>query len=152
DGVLTLSGERTEVRIQTTYVPVDPAGQSTTTQESKEDTMPQIEETRLRQLEADASRATVLETEKTEAVKRAEEAERKLAEARQSANTAVAQRVVREAFDAAGVAAPKTAARIAASAPLTESGAVDEEALKIAAEESAAELAESSGTGSPRGL
>ncbi len=114
--------------------------------------MPQIEEARLRQLEADASRATVLETEKDALTQRAEEAERKLAESVKAANAAVAARVVAEAFEAAGLVAPKTAERIAANAPLTESGTVDAEALKTIAEESAAELAEARGEGTPRGV
>lgn len=147
-----LSGDRTEVRVETSYVPVDPTGQSTTTQESEEDTMPQIEEARLRTLEADAGRVPTLENERDTAVQRAEEAERQLAEARKSANAAIAQRVVAEAFDAHDVDAPKTAARLAANAPLTESGEVDTEALKTIAEESAAELAEASGAGTPRGI
>lgn len=136
-----------------TSVPSRPAGQSTAT-ESQEDTMAttQIEESRLAQLEKDAGRATALESERAAAVQRAEEAEAKLAEARKTANTAVAERVVREAFDAAGVTAPKTITRLAASAPLTDTGDVDEAALKTAAEESAAELAEGQGAGRVRGF
>ncbi len=165
DVATALTGERTEVRAQTTYVPVAatadeatsvpsrPAGQSTAT-ESQEDTMAttQIEESRLAQLETDAGRATALESERAAAVQRAEKAEAKLAEALKTANQATAERVVREAFDAAGVTAPKTVTRIAAAAPLTESGDVDTDALKTAAEESAAELAEASGAGRVRGF
>jgi hypothetical protein len=151
DVATALTGERTEVRAQTTYVPVDPAGQSNP-QESEEDTMPQIEEARLRQLEEAHGRVPTLESERDAERQRADTAEAKLAEALKTANTAVAEKVVREAFDAAGVTAPKTVARLAASAPLTEAGAVDEAALKTAAEESAAELAEASGAGRVRGF
>ncbi|MCV2395930.1 hypothetical protein OEB99_16565 [Actinotalea sp. M2MS4P-6] len=79
DMSVQLTGERIEVRPTTTYVPVNPAGQSTTTQESEEDTMPQIEEARLRQLEEDAGRVTTLTTERDTAVTRAEVAEKALA-------------------------------------------------------------------------
>lgn len=151
DVATALTGQRTEVRAQTTYVPVTPAGQSTT-QESEEDTMPQIEEARLRQLEEADRRVPTLESERDAERDRADRAEAKLAEARKTANAAVAERVVREAFDAAGVTAPKTVARLAAAAALTESGEVDEAALKTAAEESAAELAEASGAGRVRGF
>lgn len=69
-----LTGERIEVRVSTQYVPVGSAGQSNT-QESKEDTMPQIEEARLRQLEEDAGRVTALESTIESEKKRAELAE-----------------------------------------------------------------------------
>lgn len=142
----TLEGVAYEVAIQTTYVPVAPAGLSTT-QESEEDTMPQIEEARLRQLEADATRATALETQLAEARSTAETAQAELAESRRTANTETALRIVSEAFSEAQVIAPKTAARIAANAPLTESGVVDTEKLTQLAQESAAELAEARGDG-----
>lgn len=147
-----LTGDRVEVHVRTEYVPVTPAGQSTTTQESEEDTMPQIEEARLRQLEADAGRVTALESERDTAVRERDEARQELAEARTVANTATAERIVREAFDAAGVNAPKTAARLAAHPVLTEDGTVDEDAMKTAAEEAAAELAEAAGAGQVRGF
>lgn len=142
-----LAGARIEVTVRTEYVPVAPAGQSTTTQESQEDTMPQIEEARLRQLETDASRATELETQLAEARQREEAAATQLAEARRVANEATAVRIVNEAFTEANVTAPRTAARIAAGAPLNESGVVDEDALRAAAQEAAAELAEAGGAG-----
>ena len=142
----TLEGDAVEVVIQTSYVPVGPAGQSTT-QESEEDTMPQIEEARLRQLEADATRATVLETQLAEARAQNEKATQELAEARRKTNAETASRIVTEAFSAVDVTAPKTVARLAASAPLTESGLVDEDALTQLAKESAAELAEARGDG-----
>lgn len=82
-------GDSTEVRPITSYVPtgeaneaephnppVSPAGFN---EESEEDTMPQIEESRLAQLEADAGRATTAESERTAAVERAEAAEAALA-------------------------------------------------------------------------
>lgn len=167
DIATALTGDRTEVRVRTEYVPVTqqaeeatpsvpsrPAGQSTANESTQEDTMAttQIEEGRLAQLEKDAGRAPVLESERDAALKERDEAREALVEARKTANAATAERVVREAFDAVGVTAPKTAARLAERAPLTESGVVDEDALKTAAEESAAELAEASGAGTVRGM
>lgn len=65
DAVVTLSTDTpVEVTRRTEYVPVSPAGGTTTTTESEEDTMPQIEEARLRQLEADAGRASAAESER----------------------------------------------------------------------------------------
>lgn len=67
---VALSGDRTEVRVSTTYVPVnDPAGR-TTTEESKEDTMPhiQIEESEHRRLLDEAGRVATLTQERDTAV------------------------------------------------------------------------------------
>lgn len=117
--VIALTGTRVEVRIQTSYVPVQQATQVTTApaaegatspthippvapagsnpQESEEDTMPQIEEARLRQLEEAAGRVQTLESERDAAVQRATDAEAALAEAntRSTARPVVA-RVVAE--------------------------------------------------------
>lgn len=79
DLIVALTGDRVEVTQHTTYVPVDPAGQSTTTQESQEDTMPDIEEARLRQLEEAHGRVPALEAERDAATTRAEAAEQQLA-------------------------------------------------------------------------
>lgn len=154
----SLEGTRTEVTIRTEYVPVTPAGLSNT-HESEEDPMPQIEEARLRQLEADASRATAVEAQLAEARAQSEKdqatlttTQALLAEARTTANTATATRIVNEAFTEALVTAPATAALVARNAPLTEAGIVDEEALKIAAQEAAAEMAAAGGAGKVRGL
>jgi hypothetical protein len=144
-----LTGEREEVKIVTTYVPVAPAGQSTPTQEA---VMPQIEEARLRALETDAGRVPVLETERDAALQRAEEAEKRATTALATANKASAARIVGEAFSTAGVTAPKTIERLAESFPTTEDGTVDEDALRTLAEESAAEIAEASGVGGVRNL
>lgn len=74
DGLsVTLTGAPVEVRPVTTYVPVAQAGQeSTTTQEAH---MPQIEESRLAELEAAAARVATLETDLAEATERATRAE-----------------------------------------------------------------------------
>jgi hypothetical protein len=94
DSGVTLSGEPTKVRAETRYVPVDPAA-DTTTQESQEDTMPQIEEARLGQLEEAAGRVPTLESERDAASQRATVAESKLAqlEAKDTARPVVAAKV-----------------------------------------------------------
>lgn len=77
DGTYELTGDRTEVTIHTQYVPVDPAGQSTTTEESEEDPMTTpVEEARLRQLEEDAGRVQTLESERDTAREKLTDAER----------------------------------------------------------------------------
>lgn len=68
-----LVGNPVEVRVRTQYVPVNPAGSNA--QESTEDPMPNIEEARLRQLEEDAGRVQTLESERTAALERAQQAE-----------------------------------------------------------------------------
>ncbi len=134
DGTALLSGERTEVNVRTTYVPVLPAGQSTTT-ESQGGTMPEIEEARLRQLETDASRVPTLESERDTAVSERDEARRVLAEhdARQAARPIVAE-VLAEAQVPAATLVRVTESLVTA-APLTDTGALDEAALRTAATE-----------------
>lgn len=125
-----LTGDRVEVKVSTQYVPVTPAGQSTT-EESEEDTMPQIEEARLRELEEAAGRVSTLESERDEARTERDEARRDAAEA--NARTAAGDRArtrVREAN--ADLPAP-TVDRIVAEAlrdvPLTDAGELDEAAF-----------------------
>lgn len=169
DVATALTGERTEVRVQTSYVPVtaaesgptsvpaSPAGQSTAT-ESKEDTMATIpvEERELATLKADAGRAPVLESERDAALQRAEEAERKLAasEARTKFRPAAAavvnaseslppvirQRVIDQVVEA--IEPDATAETVKAAA----------EAARTNAEAEAAAIAEMYGVGRPRGL
>lgn len=64
----TLTGDRTEVRVVTTYQPVN-SGQT------QEAAMPQIEESRLTELTEAEKRVGVLEAERDAAIKRAEDAE-----------------------------------------------------------------------------
>jgi hypothetical protein len=173
DDVATdLIGPRTEVRVQTTYVPVDaapaaadeaaslptsPAGQSTAT-ESQEDTMAttQIEESRLAQLETDAGRATALESERAAAIERAEKAEAKLAAVETRAKL---RPVVSQVIDASETMPAAMKARVinatveALGADATEDTAkAAAEAARTAGETEAAEIAEAFGVGTPRGL
>lgn len=167
NAVVAFSGAPVEVRAETTYVPVDPAGQSTP-QESEEDTMPQIEESRLAQLEADAGRVQTLEAERaattarvTEAEERAATAERALAEA--TARTTATTHARARVLEANATLPTATVERIVEAATrtvaLTESGQLDTAALNTAtdaartAEESyLAGLAEAAGVGSITGF
>lgn len=94
DSGVALSGDPTEVRAETTYVPVDPAA-DTPTQESQEDTMPQIEEGRLAQLEEAAGRVSTLESERDAARQEADQLKAQVAEsiARTAARPIVAAKV-----------------------------------------------------------
>lgn len=127
-----------------TDVPSRPAGQSTAT-ESQEDHMAttQIEESRLAQLETDAGRATVLESER-------DTARKELAEAHAAVDTATAGRIVAEAdvdFDEL-----QTAGLIASAPRVAESGRLDADAFTKVVAEHAAKIAESKGAGSVRGF
>lgn len=111
DMSVTLDGQHFEVRPVTTFHPVTPAGPTPT----KEAYMPQIEEARLNELTQAADRVPTLESERDAAVKRADEAEARIAAAETAAyeaqvNTALAastlpeqaQARVRESLTAGG--------------------------------------------------
>ncbi|WP_224279124.1 hypothetical protein [Nocardioides lacusdianchii] len=160
DGAVTLTGERTEVRTVTTYVPVARPG-STTTEESEEDTMPNIEESELTRLREDAGRVTALEERATTAEQRAITAERERDQlrARESAITHARSRVT-----TANAALPtSTVDRIVEAAtrtvPLTEAGQLDTTALDTAVDAARtteetylAGLAEAAGAGRVSGF
>lgn len=133
DSGVTLSGDPIEVRPETTYVPVDPAA-DTPTQESQEDTMPQIEEGRLSQLEEAAGRVPTLESERDAAVQRATAAEAALAqaEARQAARPAVAAKVAESKVLGARTQS-RVVESIVAALPVAD-GKVADEALTAAVE------------------
>lgn len=143
-----------------TDVPVNPAGQSNT-QESEEDTMPQIEEARLRELEEAAGRVTTVEAERDSERQAREAAERELAAER--ARGAAERHARSRVTEANSALAPATVDRIVTTAtatvPLTESGQLDTAALDTAVDEARtaeetylAGLAESAGTGRVRGF
>lgn len=167
DVATALTGDRVEVRVQTTYVPVTapttesapsvpsrPAGR--TTEESEEDAMPQIEEARLRQLETDAGRATVLESERDTALKERDAAkaelatERKRTELRPTIAHVVAES---EALPAAlrDELVGHVVESITADDTTDTAKAKATEALK-AEETRVAAIAEMLGAGKPRGL
>lgn len=160
DGMPTaLTGARIEVRVSTTYVPVVPAGQSTTT-ESQGATMGKIEvdEAEYRTV---TSRVTALEAERdTEKASRLE-AERKLAESSARTN---AEKFARKRVLEANQALPATTVdRIVRESltdvKLTAEHTLDESAFgtvvddaKTAEESYLAGLAEAAGAGSIRGF
>lgn len=163
DGAVALGdGDPIEVRARTEYVPVTPAGQSTTTQESEEDTMPQIEEARLRQLEADAGRVQTAEEARTAAEQRAQAAERELQESR--ARDA-ARPIATEVIGASESLPPSTRTRLVEAAVtgvstshVGEDGTLDDvafrtacEAARTQAETELAEAFEAAGAGKPTG-
>jgi hypothetical protein len=147
-GAVQLVGEWTEVRVVTSYVAVDTAtteqtahvpatrpDSTTTTQESKEDTMPQIEEARLRQLEADAGRVPTLTESVATAQRERDEALRKLAERDRSDRASVL--IVERAKEAKVEFTPLECRGLLASLPLTEAGDLDEAAFTTAVDEAA---------------
>jgi hypothetical protein len=140
DSGVALSGEPIRVRAETQYVPVDPAA-DTPTQESQEDTMPQIEEARMRELEEAAGRVPTLESERDAAVQRATQAEAVLAEA--TARATIRPTVVGKVAESKTLGS-RTQARlvesIVAGLPVVD-GKVTDEAL-AAAVESAVKAAE----------
>lgn len=143
-----------------TSVPVIPAGQSTTT--SQEDTMPQIEEARLRQLEEAHGRVPALESDLANAKRATEAAEQRALQA--EAGTYARDLARNLVTKANGDLAEASVARIVRDAlakplPLEESGRLDVAAFTPTVEEARtaeetylAQVAEASGVGSVRGV
>ena len=153
DGAVSLSDDRTQVRAETRYVPVDPAGRSTPTEESEEDTMPEIEEARLRQLEEAAGRVTALESERDTA--RSELA----VERARSAARPIAATVVGESTTLPAAVQRRVVESLVTTARVGEDGQLDEPALRTAAQEArtvaeaeVAAVLEAAGAGAVRGL
>lgn len=155
-----LTGDLIEVRRVTSYSPVEtpaaeaaqdsPSAPAGVTENEKEPIVAtiQIEESVHADLVAKSSRTTALEAEVSTATNRATTAEAGLSEA----NDAAAAAVVESAFTAAGITAPKTAARLAKGYPVKENGVLNTEALTADIAESIAELQVSNGAGSVRGV
>lgn len=149
---ITLTGEPIEVRGVTKYVPVARPGSTTdnTTEESEEDTMPNIEEARLRELEEASGRVPTLESERDTAVAERDQARSELAEHRR---TSRAREVIAERAREAGVTfSPLEERGLLANLPVGEDGALDEAAFTTSVNEAAAEVAESHGAGRVRGF
>lgn len=147
------------VAAATESVPVLPAGQSTT-QESEEDTMPEIAEAELTRLREDAGRVQTLESERDAAARRAEEAEHRLREA-DARNTA--RPIATEVVGASESLPPSTRTRVVEAAvagvQLREDGTFDEAAFRTAveaartqAETELAEAMQAAGAGRVRGV
>lgn len=151
-GQATLAaGDPTPVRARTEYVPIEsePPGEEShqppvipagSTQESEEDTMPQIEEAQLRQLEADAGRATTAERERDEA--------REALAARDRADTI--NRVI-ESVEGHQTLSVLERRGLTADVTVTD-GTVDEAALRTAVETAVTERAEQAGAGRVSGF
>ncbi|WP_152185344.1 hypothetical protein [Segeticoccus rhizosphaerae] len=177
DDMPVLTGDRVEVVQRVEWVPVQaptaategepaptnvpaPAGQQEThTQESEEDTMPQIEEARLRQLEEDAGRVQTLESERDAAVTERDQArtERDQLRAREAARPAVTARVGQSTLPARQQA--RIVESVLSGITIGEDGSVDTEAVVAAteaavtaAEADLAELVESLGVGQVTGF
>lgn len=154
DVASALEGEPVSVRRVVSYVPITesvpviPAGQSTT-HESEEDNMPQIEESRLAALEEAGRRVPTLESERDAAVQRAQEAETAAAEALRQADRATAERIVAEADHQFNVLERRG---LLAELPLQENGRLDVAAFTTQVQEAVAASAESQGSGQVRGL
>jgi hypothetical protein len=130
-------------------VPVIPAGPP------KEKTMPQIEEARLSQLEADSSRVPVLEAERDAAIAERDTArtERAQSVARDTARP-IATTMVGESTMIPATVASRVIEAAVANVTLTEAGVFDEaafrtlvEAARTAAETEVASIAEALGVG-----
>jgi hypothetical protein len=149
DMSVALDGERTEVRPVTKYVPVTRPG-STTTTESEEDTMPNIEEAELSQLREASGRVPTLESERDTALQERDTAQRELAEHRRNerARTIVAER----AHEHDVTFTPLEERGLLAGLPLTEAGDLDEAAFTTTVNENAAAAKAARGAGQVRGF
>lgn len=149
---VALTGERAEVRQVTTYVPVTRPGSNTTTEESEEDTMPQIqiEEAEHTRLVETAGRVQALEERATTA--ETERDQLREAQARRDRADRAAELIrTNEARTNAGVEFSALEARgLTAALPLTEAGALDEAAFTTAVNEAVTERL--AGTGGVTGF
>lgn len=159
DADVALVGDPIEVSRLTTYVPVNPAGR--TTEESQEDTMPQIEEARLRELEEAAGRVQTLEAERDTERQGRETAERERDQLRatEAARSHARTRVTAANADLPAATVDRVVAEATRTVPLTESGDLDTAALDTAvdtartAEESyLAGIARAAGVGTVTGF
>lgn len=172
-GAVSLEGDPVEVRIQTTYVPVEgstdspadeadasaetdvpghPAGRNT-----QEEDMPEIAESELRSLRDAAGRVQALEVERDTAVQERDDAVAERDRLREENAAATRQstiaRVLREACEAAASIELNEFERdgVAARAVVND-GTVDEAATRTAFDTAIAAIAEAGGRGRPRGL
>ena len=179
EGAVTLAGSPIEVRAKTVFVPVAsgstesatsdtteatptegappihvsaPAGSITPSTSPKEDTMPQIEEGRLAQLEEAAGRVPTLEAERDAARRERDQA---VTEARGIRNTEAARAVIGEAIAASTTPVSFSALEtrgLLADLPVTAEGTLDATAYRTAVESAVAEKAKAGGAGQVRGF
>lgn len=149
----TLTGAPVEVVRVVTYQPTQnvpaPAGQTNPTQESREDTMPQIEEARLRQLEEDAGRVQQLTETVTKLTAERDEAREAAATARTATINARAAVIVAESGHLFTTLERRG---LTVDVPVTESGDLDDDAMRARVNEAAAEAEERAKSTTGRGF
>ncbi|CAI9417336.1 hypothetical protein [Nocardioides sp. T2.26MG-1] len=147
NGALALTGDRTEVRVQTTFVPVTRPGSTTTTTESKEIPMgmKQIEEAELSRLREDAGRVTALEERATTAERERDELREE--KARTGRVTRAADIIEARAKEAGVSYTPLEVKGLCVDLPVKEDGGLDEAAFTKTVDEDAASRKADAGTG-----
>ena len=155
-GTATLDPAPVEVRRVVTYVPTQPtqnvpapAGQTTTTQESREDTMPQIEEARLRQLEEDAGRVQQLTESVTKLTTERDDA---LAAAEAARATVITAQAAAQVAESGHKFTRLEKRGLMLDLPVTEAGGLDVEAMKARISEAVAEAEEAARAVAGRGF
>ncbi len=146
-----MTGERTEVRQVTQYVPVNPAGRSTESHRGDDMGTTQIEESALSELREAAGRVTALESERDTALRERDEARAERDELREAAAVQNRETRARELVNEAATAAELQLNDIEidgliARLPVTESNGVevlDESAFTEAVNSKLTKLAES---------
>ena len=126
-----------------------PAGQTTTTQESREDTMPQIEEARLRQLEEDAGRVQQLTESVTKLTTERDDA---LAAAEAARATVITAQAAAQVAESGHKFTRLEKRGLMLDLPVTEAGVLDVEAMKARISEAVAEAEEAARAVAGRGF
>jgi hypothetical protein len=154
DGAVSLSGERTEVRVVTNYVPATRPGSNTPTEESKENPMGNIsiEEAEHRRLTEAAGRVTALEERATTAEAERDEAVTERDQLREekavSARSSRAVAIVEARATEAGVGYTALEVKgLCVDLPLKEDGTLDEAAFTTSIDEDAAARKAAGGSG-----
>lgn len=148
DGVVALTGQRAEVRVATSYVPVTrPDSNTPTTEESQEDTMGkiQIEESVHSQLTEKAGRVDALIAESAAKDQRIKELEE--ADARRVRNQRATQIIEARAKEAGVSYTPLEVRGLCVDLPVQEDGALNEAAFTTAIDEDAAARKAAAGAG-----
>ena len=151
DDRVTLGDDRTEVRVRTTYVPVNPAGR-TTTEDDQEVTMGniQIDEAEHSRLVETAGRVETLESERDSEKARADKAEAQLAERDRQAR---GRELVAEPAREAGVSFSEREVKgLLVDMTVAEDGKLDEEAFAKLVDEDAAAKKAAGGAGQVSGF
>jgi hypothetical protein len=147
---VALDGDRTEVRVRTTYVPVNPAGR-TTTEDDQEVTMGniQIDEAEYNRVVETAGRVETLESERDTAIAERDQARNQIAE--QGRRDRGRQLVAERAREAGVSFTERETKGFLADMTVKEDGTLDEEAFTKLVDEDAAAKAKAGGAGSVSG-